>query len=77
MRESEERYRFLSETVPHPMWRCHANGEVIEFNGRWYEYTGQTPDEAKGEGWMKALHPDDRERVSEQSRQVVACGRGF
>jgi PAS domain S-box-containing protein len=73
LRESEERYRFLAETVPHPMWRCHADGEVIEFNGRWHEYTGQTPDEAKGEGWMKALHPDDMERVSQRSRQAAAA----
>jgi PAS domain S-box-containing protein len=74
LRESEERYRFLAETVPHPMWRCHANGEVIEFNGRWYEYTGQTPEEAKGNGWMRALHPDDLERVAERSQQAVASG---
>ena len=74
LRQSEERYRFLAETVPHPMWRCHANGEVIEFNGRWYEYTGQTPEEAKGNGWMRALHPDDKERVTERSQQAVASG---
>ncbi len=69
-----ERYRLLAETAPYPMCRCDANGELIEFNGRWYEYTGQTPEEARGSGWMRALHPDDRERVSQQLRQAVAAG---
>ena len=54
LRQSEERYRLLAEAIPQPVWRSDANtGEVIEFNRRWYEYTGQTPEEAKGTGgWM-------------------------
>lgn len=29
------------------------------YNGRWYRYTGQTPDEAVGWGWQTIHHPDD------------------
>ena len=36
-----------------------AEGRQIDCNRRWQEYTGQTPEEAQGNGWMKALHPDD------------------
>ena len=37
----------------------------VECNPRWYEYTGQTPEEARGFGWMAAIHPDDLPRATE------------
>ena len=55
LRQSEERYRlFLPKPFRSRSGGADANtGEVIEFNRRWYEYTGQTPEEAKGTGgWM-------------------------
>ena len=36
----------------------------MEFNRRWYEYTGQTAEEAKGSGWTKALHSDEAAMVA-------------
>ena len=64
LQESEERYRTLVEMVPQLMGWADANRETIEWNRRWYDYTGQTPEEARGLGWMKALHPDDVSRVA-------------
>lgn len=72
--ESEERCRLLAEAIPHPVFRCGAEGGLIECNHRWYEYTGQTPDEARGNGWMKALHPDDLTRTAQRVREDVAGG---
>jgi PAS domain S-box-containing protein len=74
LRESEERYRLMAEAIPQPVWRTNAQGETLECNGRWYEYTGQTPEEARGNGWMKALHPDDVHRVMQKVRDDVARG---
>ena len=72
--ESEERYRAMAEAIPQPVWRCNAQGEIVEWNRRWYEYTGQTPEEARGNGWMKALHPDDVGRVMQKVQDDVAGG---
>ena len=63
LRESEERFRLLVEAIPQPIWRSDADGNVIEFNRRWHEYTGQTAEEAKGSGWTKALHSDEAAMV--------------
>lgn len=60
---SEERFRLLVEAIPQPIWRSDADGNVIEFNRRWHEYTGQTAEEAKGSGWTKALHSDEAAMV--------------
>lgn len=77
LRESEERYRLMAEAIPQPAWRTNAQGEVTECNGRWYEYTGQTPEEARGNGWMKALHPDDAGCVMQKVQDDVAGGERF
>ncbi len=77
LRESEDRYRLLVEAIPQPVWRCDANGERIESNGRWYEYTGQTPDGARGFGWMSAVHPDDRGRILGRIREILAGGPNY
>ena len=74
LRESEERYRLLSEAIPHPVWRSDAEGRQIDCNRRWQEYTGQTPEEAQGDGWMKALHPDDLAWAVQRKREDVAGG---
>jgi PAS domain S-box-containing protein len=75
LRESEERYRLLAECIPHPVWRSDAEGRQIDCNRRWQEYTGQTPEEAQGNGWMKALHPDDVVRAVERVREDVPEGK--
>ena len=71
--EREDWYRLLAETVPQPIWRCDASG-VIECNRRWYEYTGQTPEEARGCGWMAAVYPGDMPRVTEALFQSAIEG---
>ena len=71
---SEERFRLLVEAIPQPIWRSDADGNVIEFNRRWHEYTGQTAEEAKGSGWTKALHPDEAAMVVGKVRGGITSG---
>jgi len=75
LREGEERYRLLAEAIPHPVWRSDAEGRQIDCNRRWQEYTGQTPEEAQGNGWMKALHPDDVPRAVQRVQEDVPGGK--
>ena len=71
---SEERFRLLVEAIPQPIWRSDADGNVIEFNRRWHEYTGQTAEEAKGNGWTKAVHPDEAAMVVGKVRAGITSG---
>ena len=77
LRESEERCRLLVESIPHPVGHYDADGKLIECNCRWYEYTGQTFEEAQGDGWMKAVHPDDLARIVQAVRKAVAGGESY
>ncbi|MBD2770585.1 PAS domain-containing protein, partial [Iningainema tapete] len=61
LRQSEARYRFLAETIPHLIWTCDANGNCNFVNKQLCEYTGLTFEEALGFGWLSAVHPEDIE----------------
>jgi PAS domain S-box-containing protein len=74
LRQSEERFRLLVEAIPQPIWRSDADGNVLEFNRRWHEYTGQTAEEAKGSGWTKALHSDEAAIVVKKVRAGITSG---
>lgn len=59
LRQSEGRFSKLANSVPVISWTTDKNGNVEFFNSRWYEYTGQSPDEALGWAWQSAIHPED------------------
>lgn len=61
LRESEQRYRLLADLIPQYIWTADAKGYHTYFNRRWFEFTGTSLEEAEGQGWMRFLHPDDRE----------------
>jgi PAS domain S-box-containing protein len=62
------------DELPQPAWRCDEFGQTVECNRHWYEYTGQTPEEAYGLGWMNAVHPDDLPRVAEEMLKAAESG---
>jgi len=43
----------------------------------WRELTGQTPEDVKGEGWIDALHPDDREQALAAWRHALATSTPY
>lgn len=62
--QSEQRYRSFVEASAQVIWRTNARGEVDQAIPSWCAYTGQNEPAAAGLGWMHAIHPDDRQRVS-------------
>ncbi len=63
---SEARYRALTEASALVVWRAGADGGIIESTG-WQDITGQTPDAYKGDGWLAAVHPEDRTRFTNRA----------
>ncbi|MCV3215526.1 PAS domain-containing protein, partial [Plectonema radiosum NIES-515] len=77
LRQSEERYRFLADTIPEMVWTTDAEGLATYVNQRWYEYTGLTLEETAGYGWRKVLHPDDLEISAQVWTQALQNGRPY
>ena len=62
---SEERYRSLTLATSQIVWNTNPQGEMAEDLPMWREFTGQTPAEIQGRGWIDAIHPEDRERTAD------------
>ena len=63
---NELRFRILTSNAPVGIFQTDAAGKTIYVNETWMKYTGLTFDEAMGDGWRKALHPDDKAKQLEQ-----------
>lgn len=61
--ESKLRFKVLSEAVPQLVWSGFSDGTIDYCNSRWQDYTGLTAGEVNGDGWIKVLHPEDRENI--------------
>jgi len=60
LRESEARFRQLADNAPFMIWVTAPDGGCIFLSRSWYEFTGGSPSESLGTGWLDAVHPDDR-----------------
>ncbi len=60
LQKSEERYRSLVTATSQIVWITNAQGEVVDDLPTWRAFTGQSETEILGQGWVMALHPDDR-----------------
>ena len=77
LRASEQHYRALGESVSQIVWSANPQGWMDWYNRRWYEYTGQTLDEAVGWGWQATPHPADFPLVMEAWLRSIATGDPF
>ncbi|HEX2099857.1 MAG TPA: PAS domain S-box protein, partial [Candidatus Synoicihabitans sp.] len=60
LRESEERFRTLASHAPVGIFLSDQQGDCVYVNERWCEMAGMSHEEALGQGWVMALHPEDR-----------------
>jgi PAS domain S-box-containing protein len=71
LHESERRFQTLARVSPVGIYHTDAQGQVLYVNERWCEMAGLTPNEAMAEGWVKAIHPDDRKQFFTTWEQSV------
>ncbi|AFY30799.1 PAS domain-containing protein [Calothrix sp. PCC 7507] len=74
LRQSEERYRYLSDAVPQIVWISNAEGECEHINQKWDEFTGQPIEQAMGFGWTEIVHLDDIPGMMEKWLAAVHTG---
>jgi len=61
LRESESRWRSLTEALPQLVWTATPDGACDYFSTQWTQYTGIPESDLSGWRWLQVLHPDDRE----------------
>ncbi|MDH3568872.1 MAG: PAS domain S-box protein [Gemmatimonadota bacterium] len=68
-------YQTLAEGAPVGVWHADPSGAGGFVNSKLAAIAGMPPEEARGDGWAKALHPDDRDHVHKTWTAYVE-GRG-
>ena len=57
--ESDRRFRFLAEALPHLIWNVDSAGEMRFTNQKWSEYVGMSYEEAAQNNWESLVPPSD------------------
>ncbi len=63
LRESQQLFETLALMSPVGIFRTRADGYTNYVNPKWCELSGLNYSEALGNGWLKAVHPDDRDKI--------------
>jgi PAS domain S-box-containing protein len=77
LREREEQFQTLADSIPNLAWSASGDGHVNWYNRRWYEYTGTTSAQMEGRGWQSAHDPQVLPGVLEKWRACIATGEVF
>lgn len=64
LKESRQLFETLAQAAPVGIFRTRADGYTTYVNPRWTELAGIPAEDALGNGWLKAVHPSDRDIVS-------------
>lgn len=72
LRASESRFRSLADQMPEICYIVDAQGHVLWFNQRWYEYTGLTKDDSLGSGWQTAHTAESLQAVLQFLNEAFA-----
>ena len=68
-------HRAILDALPAIAWCKLPDGSNEFVNQRWQDYTGIPEDEARGQGWQAAVHPDDLAKLIEKWDEIVAAGK--
>jgi len=77
LEESERRFRALATRAPVGIFRADADGGFTFANAAWEMASGLTAEQARGPGWERAVHPDDRRKVASRWRESAVRGVEF
>jgi PAS domain S-box-containing protein len=72
LRESEERFRNIADSIPALVWMSDASGECVFVNRRWTDYTGRTQAAELGHGFAENIHPEQAARSAAVERLLFA-----
>lgn len=74
---SEEHYRSALKLNPQIPWTADPTGLVLEIGPKWSDYVGSASETAHGNGWLAAIHPDDRAHVETLWIEAIATGNNY
>ncbi len=75
--KSDKKFQTLARVSPVGIFHTNAEGHCTYVNEYWCRLTGLNPNEALGDSWLDALHPEDINKVHEEWNTSVTENRNF
>ena len=77
LEKSEERFRLLANEIPQLIWTANARGEIIYYNEAVYNYSGLSKGELMNGGWLRIVHPQEKEENERLWIHSISKGTDF
>jgi len=77
LQKSESKFRLLADSLPQQIWTADTDGNIFYYNQNVYNYSGLTHEQLDNDGWLKMVHPDDREENIKRWTESVQSGKDF
>jgi PAS domain S-box-containing protein len=74
LRASEDKYRFLTESIPVQVWTAVPDGRLDYVSNQTAQYFGLTTEQLLADGWQNVVHPDDLALVIAKWTNALAEG---
>lgn len=74
---NQKLFYILAKFSPVGIFQTNLDGNCIYVNHRWCEITGLAPEQAYEQGWIVALHPEDRARVHDDWYRAAKANTRF
>ena len=74
LRESEAKFRIITNVMPQMVWATQPGEETDYFNDRILDFTGQAKEALTGPGWANCIHPDDLSKAYSEWQHALATG---
>ncbi len=74
---SEQRYRFLAESIPQQVWTSWPDGRLDYVASNGVAYFGIPADELLADGWHQVIHPDDLSAAQQRWMNALRTGEEY
>src|SRR5580700_9210376 len=72
---SERDLTSIINTIPMLAWSACPDGFCDFLNRRWLDFTGFSAEQARGSGWVAAIHPDDAKNLLDSWQMALVTGQ--
>lgn len=77
VRQSEELFRTLANSIPQLAWMARPDGKIFWFNQRWYDYIGEERGSTAAEDWWRYHGAEEGDGVRLAFRRALESGEPF
>jgi PAS domain S-box-containing protein len=77
LKASEAQFRTFAQAMPNHVWTSGPDGQADWFNQKVYNYTGAAEGMLDGALWLKVVHPEDIDRVTDLWARSLASGEQY